>query len=218
VASPDPVCPTARLEIRERSTRGRASRTERQRRDDDRARDVLALALVERLTSGRRDAAVSCYLSAGTEPGTSLLVDALAASGHPVLVPRLGPLPDGTRRGGPDWAWYAGREDLRPGLFGIPEPSADGLGPDALSQAIVVVASALRAGTDGSRLGTGGGWYDRALVHAAAGTPVIVLLNDDEIESVPQAPHDRPIDWIVTPTRTVRCHPRFGPPTEAEYH
>ena len=81
------------------------------------------------------------------------------------------------------------------------------MGADVLGMARVVIASALQAGPDGSRLGTGGGWFDRALLHLAPGVPVVVLINDDEVVEVAQRPHDRPVDWLVTPTRTIRTQP-----------
>ena len=61
------------------------------------------------------------------------------------------------------------------------------------------------AGTvSGDRLGTGGGWYDRALVGTTS--PRWMLLNDDELyESVPLGPWDLPVSRIVTATRVVRC-------------
>lgn len=222
MASPDLLPASARREIRERTARSRAARPAGSRLADDLARDALALRLIQQLIRERSgttaSSSMACYLSAGTEPGTAGLVDALVAAGHRVLVPKLVPQSGPSRRHGPDWAWYRGRDDLGTGPFGIPEPPGPGLGADALAQAAIVVAAAIRAGSDGSRIGTGGGWYDRALVHARPGTPVLVLLNDDEIEVVPQEPHDRPVDWIVTPTRTIRCRPRSGPPQPAEYH
>ena len=56
----------------------------------------------------------------------------------------------------------------------------------------------------GHRLGTGGGWYDRALLHADADARVATLVNDAElVADVPREPWDLPVDVIVTPTRTV---------------
>ena len=58
----------------------------------------------------------------------------------------------------------------------------------------------------GRRLGRGGGWYDRALVHASPEARVWLLLNDDEVvDEVPSEPHDLPVTALVTPTRWVAC-------------
>ena len=46
----------------------------------------------------------------------------------------------------------------------------------------------------GRRLGRGGGFYDRTLQLAAPGTPLVVLLNDEElVDGIPAEPHDRPV-------------------------
>lgn len=137
---------------------------------------------------------VACYLAREPEPGTLELVERLADD-YRVLVPKIGRTPD--------WAWYDA--ELVPGMFGIPEPATPGLGAAALAAADLVIAAALAAGTDGSRIGTGGGWYDRALLQRRPGVPVVVLLNDDEVRDCPQQPHDQPIDVLVTPTRTLRA-------------
>ncbi|HEY0888992.1 MAG TPA: 5-formyltetrahydrofolate cyclo-ligase, partial [Nocardioides sp.] len=60
------------------------------------ARHVLAAPEVGRA------ATVAAYVSIGGEPGTSFLLDALAATGRRVLLPRL--LPDGDL----DWGTWRG--------------------------------------------------------------------------------------------------------------
>jgi len=52
---------------------------------------------------------------------------------------------------------------------------------------------------DGTRLGMGGGWYDRALHHRRPGTPVWALANSDEVlPRLPHEPHDLPVDAVIT--------------------
>ncbi len=170
---------------------------------DDLARSKRVLKLIDELVPATPDAVVGCYLSREFEPGTIELIAALSQA-HPVLVPKLTRQTDSFERRHPDWAWFTTVEDLQPGPFGIPDPAGPGLGADALGVAKVVIASALNAGPDGSRLGTGGGWFDRALLHLAPGVPVVALLNDDEVAPVRQRPHDKPVDWLVTPTKTIR--------------
>jgi 5-formyltetrahydrofolate cyclo-ligase len=51
------------------------------------------------------------------------------------------------------------------------------------------------------RLGRGGGSYDRALARVPVGTFVCALLFDDELlDAVPAAPHDRRVTAVVTPS------------------
>lgn len=139
---------------------------------------------------------VACYLSVDPEPGTHALVDALVAGGCRVLVPLL--------RREPDWAWYAGPEGLRPGWGGIPVPMTPPLGPQILARAEWIWVSGLAATPEGDRLGTGGGWYDRALRHASPDARIGVLLHDGEVlESVPTDIWDRRVHVILTASGTL---------------
>jgi 5-formyltetrahydrofolate cyclo-ligase len=63
---------------------------------------------------------------------------------------------------------------------------------------------ALAVGRDGTRLGRGGGSYDRALARVPAATPVVALLYEDELlETVPAEPHDRRVSAAVLPSGVV---------------
>lgn len=164
-----------------------------------RSRTAAALAI------SRDHATIALYCSVGTEPDTSQLIDALFGLGRTVLLPVLGRRPDGAVRRTPDWAVYAGPAELRAGYAGIPEPTSPALGADGLRAASLIWCAALAATPFGRRLGTGGGWYDRALAHAAPDAVVGVLLRDHEV--VPDVPvdwFDRPVDVIVTESRTLR--------------
>ena len=56
------------------------------------------------------------------------------------------------------------------------------------------------------RLGQGGGCYDRALARVPVGTFTCTLLYDEElVDEVPTAPHDRPVTAVVTPKAASRC-------------
>jgi 5-formyltetrahydrofolate cyclo-ligase len=66
-----------------------------------------------------------------------------------------------------------------------------------LSDAQLIVVPALAAGLDGSRLGRGKGYYDRALASATA--PRIVAVHDSEVfDSVPSERHDELMDAICS--------------------
>lgn len=134
---------------------------------------------------------VALYAARPGEPGTAGLLAELLASGYEVLLPKLRPTPD--------WAALTTPADLVPGWAGIPHPSGPPLGPAALGRADVVVVPCLAVGRDGTRLGTGGGWYDRALGHRRAGAAVWALARAEEVfASVPTLPHDLPVDAVVT--------------------
>ncbi|MDT0183456.1 5-formyltetrahydrofolate cyclo-ligase [Microbacterium sp. ARD31] len=141
----------------------------------------------------RRAATVTAYVSVGSEPGTGLLLDALVAAGKRVLLPVV--LPDLDL----DWALYEGRGHLAPAVRGLLEPTGPRLGREAVAQADVVLVPGLAVSSRGERLGQGGGCYDRALTRTTAGTPVAVLLYDDEVGlPVPTDPHDVRVGFALT--------------------
>jgi 5-formyltetrahydrofolate cyclo-ligase len=155
----------------------------------------LLLAAVE----VRRAATVAAYVSVGREPGTGLLLDALAAAGKRVILPLL------QRDNDLDWATYTGPDSLATAGRGLLEPQSPALGPDAIATADVVIVPGLAVDPTGLRMGRGGGSYDRALGRVPVGTFVCVVLNDAEIlQVVPTAEHDRRVSAAVTETRLLR--------------
>ncbi|MFF1444636.1 5-formyltetrahydrofolate cyclo-ligase [Streptomyces sp. NPDC058295] len=174
--------------------------------DDVRA---AAVALAERalelpeLTHART---VAAYVSVATEPGTLALLDALRARGVRVLLPAL--LADNDL----DWGTYTGEGSLARVLHGgkmaLLEPAGERLGPDAVTTADVVLLPGLAVDAHGTRLGRGGGSYDRVLARladAGAHPALVVLLYDSEVvEHVPGEAHDRPVHAVVTPSGTRR--------------
>ena len=142
--------------------------------------------------------AVACYFSVPPEPDTVALVDALDAAGVRVLLPVL----KGHRE--PAWNWYAGRGSLVHGWRGIPEPGGPPLPSSALGACTFVWVSALLATPGGYRLGTGGGWYDRALAHADPDAVRGTLVGEAElVDAVPLEAWDLPVDLVVTPSATI---------------
>ncbi len=141
----------------------------------------------------RHAATVAAYVSVGSEPGTGLLLDALVAAGKRVVLPVLRPDFD------LDWAVYTGRDDMVKAVRGLLEPAGARLGVDAVRTADVVLAPGLAVSLAGDRLGQGGGCYDRALTRVPPGTPVAVVLHDDEVGlDVPTDPHDVRVGFAVS--------------------
>ena len=159
-----------------------------------------AAAIASRLLASaavRRAGTIAAYVSIGTEPGTSALIDALREQGKRVLLPLLQPDND------LDWAVHTG--DLIPARRGLLEPIGPTVGPEAIAWADVVLLPGLAVDRLGMRLGRGGGSYDRVLGRIPLGTPTIVLLYDGEIlDRVPAEPHDRRVTHAVTPSGMVR--------------
>lgn len=181
--------------LREQLRRNRLDRSERLRQE---ASEALA-DVVERSAAVQAARCVALYTSRPHEPGTGPLLERLRERGVRVLLPVLG---EGLSRG---WALYRDPEDLQTRAPGRPlEPSGPNLGAEALADAEVVLAPALAVDTSGVRLGQGGGWYDRALLHAEAGTLIAALVYPEEVYDAAERPlpveeHDRRVHAIATP-------------------
>ena len=140
------------------------------------------------------------------EPDMSLALGLFERALLPVLLDEAGaPL------GEPRWGlWEAGRALV---TLGRPpaQPDGEARGAESLNEADLIIIPALAASADGTRLGQGGGWYDRALTHRSPGVPVVAAIFDDEVLEagiIPAEPHDVPVDGIVTPTRTMAINLR----------
>lgn len=120
---------------------------------------------------------VAAYTAYGTEPPTHLLVQSLEAAGHEVILPQL--LEDRSL----DWT-----------RDGLP------LGSSAISTATVIVTPGLAVDRARTRLGQGGGSYDRALLRRRPDALVVTLLHDGELSEtpLPHDAHDQPVDGIVS--------------------
>jgi 5-formyltetrahydrofolate cyclo-ligase len=94
--------------------------------------------------------------------------------------------------------------DLTPGWRGVREPRVPRrpLRPQAVDAVLVP-----GVGFDplGNRLGYGGGHFDRLLGRLRRGVPLIGVAYDEQVVTqLPVAPHDRPVDVVITPSRTLR--------------
>jgi 5-formyltetrahydrofolate cyclo-ligase len=136
---------------------------------------------------------VAAYVPLPGEPGGPELPDALAEVCGRLLLPVL--LPDKDL----DWAVYTGT--LAAATRGLREPPGPRLGTDAIAGAPLVIVPALAVDRRGVRLGRGGGSYDRALARVGAGARVVAVVFEEELlDEVPEQPHDRRVDVVVTPS------------------
>lgn len=99
----------------------------------------------------------------------------------------------------------ASPEALRPGRFSIPEPLPAAPRLDGVIDVLLVPGLAFDV--QGFRLGYGRGYYDRYLADVAAGVLAVGLCYDFQVcAAVPQEPHDRRLDWLVTESSVNSCH------------
>lgn len=125
---------------------------------------------------------VAGYVPLRTEPGSLDLLAGLRAAGVHVLVPVV--LADRDL----DWAQWTSH-----GCWAS-------LGKHAIGAADAVLVPASAVARDGTRLGRGGGSYDRALPRRAPRAVVAALLFDDElVAALPCDPWDVAVDAVVTP-------------------
>lgn len=143
----------------------------------------LARAAVRSAVLAQRDAAgwrsVAAFVPLRTEPGSMELLDDLVRRNVRVLVPVT--LDDHDL----DWVALPGDEPLT---------------VDAIASVDAVLVPALAVAADGTRLGRGGGSYDRALPRVPAGVPIAALLYDGEVLAhLPADAWDVPVSAYVTP-------------------
>jgi 5-formyltetrahydrofolate cyclo-ligase len=183
----------------------RAELRERRQLLTPQARDAAAAgihaqldALVERL--GVRS--MSCFLSTTTEPGTRAFVTAAVRRGIRVLLPV-------TRADGLiDWAVATPEGEIAEGLFGLPEPVGELLGPIAAGDVDLLVIPAAAVDRRGMRLGWGRGYFDKTLGSMERCPPVYAVVFDSElVDLVPSDLHDQSVTGVVTPTQTLTLAP-----------
>lgn len=154
---------------------------------------------------------VAMYVSTAGEPPTHDALTELAARSITILLPVLGP---GLAR---QWGVFAGHDDLSPRAPGRPpEPSGETYDGDVLNGVDVIITPGLAVDGFGTRLGQGGGWYDRVLAQLREPKPVFTMVFDDELVSTQALPHDQydqPVDAVITPTRLFLIE---GSPFQAE--
>jgi 5-formyltetrahydrofolate cyclo-ligase len=169
------------------------ARAARPATDRDAAGRALAAAAVRHWSDA---ASVCAYASVDGEPPTSPLIAELTTRGVRVLLPVV----DGKAL---DWAEYAGPDYLTLSTYGLLEPTSPRLGPAAVAGVDVVLVPALSVDRRGTRLGRGGGYYDRALaaLATAAERPalVAVVYDDELVDTLPAEPHDVRMDAALTP-------------------
>jgi len=127
---------------------------------------------------------VAIYRSLPQEPPTEALGEMLHARGALVIVPET--LPD------LDLEWRELRAD------GSEGPR---LGLEGIAAARVILTPALAIDHSGTRLGQGGGCYDRALARRRPDAVIVAIVNDLEYAGspLPRDDHDVRVHAVITP-------------------
>ena len=164
-----------------------ADRSERSARIAERA---LALPEV------RKAGTVGAYASAGSEVETPLLLRGLLAKGARVAVPVTEG--DDLRFVRVQHPWA-----LVPGPRGVPVPRQPWEEVEGAALEVVLVPG-LRFGRDGSRLGQGGGHFDRFLEAHPEPRRVALAFAVQVVDALATEPHDQGMDVLVTEDEVLR--------------
>ena len=123
------------------------------------------------------------------EPDMTPLASIAAARGIKIAFPRC---EDGVMT----FHTVTGKDDFAPDMFGIPSPRAT-LPVAKPTARTLCILPGLAAGRDGSRLGYGGGFYDRFLA-TFEGITVFPIYDCLLFDSLPTEATDRPVDILIT--------------------
>jgi 5-formyltetrahydrofolate cyclo-ligase len=178
-----------RAELRERrrimSSQERESTTER-----------VTANLIELVTNAKAGY-IAAYLPAQEEPNIRPFLNWAEAHGIRLLFPIS--RDDGLL----DWTVGDGETEIE-GLFGMPEPVGELLGPIAINDVDLIIVPAASVDRTGMRMGWGRGYFDRTLGSMERCPPVYAVIFDTElVDSVPSEVHDRRVNGVVTPSAIV---------------
>lgn len=91
---------------------------------------------------------------------------------------------------------YTGENSLKPGAFGILEPTTTDR-HDTENEIDLIIVPGVAFDHQGNRLGRGKGFYDRLL--SSLPVPTIGICYGFQLkETIPVEPFDRKMDWIIT--------------------
>ncbi|HEX5689519.1 MAG TPA: 5-formyltetrahydrofolate cyclo-ligase [Roseiflexaceae bacterium] len=172
-----------------------------QRRDALDDRSQRSAAICERIIGSaeyRAARAIHCFLPMRSEVDVRPLIADALAQGKGVVVPVVVPKALELSH-----AWLESLEDaaLTPGAFGTANPRS--LRPAAPGDWDLTIVPLLTFDRRGHRLGYGKGFYDRLL--ATLHVPAIgVAFAAQEIDALPDEPHDVALDGIVTEREFVK--------------
>lgn len=140
----------------------------------------------------KQECCVYCYISVRNEAGTEALIQELWDRNISVAVPKV-------QGKDMDFYYINSMEDLEPGAMGIPEPKS--ACRKAVSQDAPVIVPGLAFSQDFSRLGYGGGYYDRFFEKEPKHLKIGICYEFQLEPELLSEPWDTDMDVIVTPDR-----------------
>jgi len=163
---------------------------------------------IMQLDSYKQAQTVLAYMSFGAEFETAAWVRQALHAGKQVWLPKVN---SDTRQ----LDLYRIRDlqqDLAPGLWEIPEPRAERCDRmEELGQIDFILLPGVAFARDGSRLGYGGGFYDKLLerITMAGGdnapSLVAAAFSMQLVAEIPQEATDRKVEWLLTENEVIKC-------------
>ncbi|MCY4542475.1 MAG: 5-formyltetrahydrofolate cyclo-ligase [Rhodobacteraceae bacterium] len=145
-----------------------------------------------------RDSMVACYLPIHTELSPLQVLERCATAGRPTCLPVV----KGPRTALEFQTWKPG-DILAAGAFDTLIPV---IGREVVPEVLVVPLLAFDSAC--YRLGYGGGFYDRTLQQLRASgkaTAIGLAFSEQQVDKLPQGPHDQRLDMVVTERGVQEC-------------
>ena len=104
---------------------------------------------------------------------------------------------------------YQENTAMQENIFGILEPKLDVTNVCPLSQLDIICTPLVAFDHTGSRLGMGGGFYDRTLSHWQGQNnlyPIGLAHDCQQVDQIPTEYWDIPLPEIITPSQTFTCY------------
>ena len=136
---------------------------------------------------------VVLYSPKDNEIGTEVVFTDAVRSGRRVLFPRIV-----RELGELSLIRVNDRAELRPGAFGLLEPTGAEIVRLAALERTLICVPGVAFSPAGQRLGRGGGYYDRMLAAASRAITVGLAYSFQVLDWLPESPEDRRLDVIMT--------------------
>ncbi len=134
------------------------------------------------------------YAEKDNEVATEQIFADALASGRRTLFPRVIP-----EYRGLSLVRVCGRDELRPGTFGLLEPTGSEIVPPTKLGRALICVPGVAFSLEGQRLGRGGGYYDRLLaVTDSQAVTAGLAYSFQVLDRLPESPDDRRLQLIVT--------------------
>lgn len=164
---------------------------------DREEKDKIIQKYILNMPEVRKADTVLVYVSYNSETSTRLIIEDILKSNKNLAVPRC------LENGVMEFIYINSVDELRSGAYGIPEPS--GNRKAVITSDTVCIVPALSFAPDGTRLGYGGGYYDRFLSENSIVYKIGICYDELVSEKLPSEEYDIKVQTIITEERKVLC-------------